>query len=159
MIVDIVCILLRNLIDYPYRTRSFTIHYTSNVAKDVITLAGMMNFLKMKKTCISKGELQYKTDFVLDLRIGSYNIRAQVRTSMEEKSYKTVLDVDGEGNIVGGRCEFPRGNWLCSHMAAVAIYAHKKGLSKTDLPNTWLARPRKAARLDVKSFSDFFPKP
>ena len=34
-----------------------------------------------------------------------------------------------------------------------------KGLSKTDLPNTWLARPRKAARLDVKSFSDFFPSP
>ena len=129
------------------------------MAKEVITLAGMMNFFKDDTTCISKGELKYKADFVLDLRIDSYNIRAQVRASMKDKSYKTVLDVDGEGNIAGGRCECPRGNWLCSHMAAVAIYAHKKGLSKTDLPNTWLARPRKAARLDVKSFSDFFPSP
>ena len=78
---------------------------------------------------------------------------------MKDKSYKTVLDVDGEGNFAGGRCECPRGNWLYNHMAAVAIYAHKKGLSRTDLPNTWLARPRKAARLDVKSFSDFFSSP
>ncbi len=30
-------------------------------------------------------------------------------------------------------------------------------MSKTDLPNSWLPKPKKAARCDSKTFSDFFP--
>ena len=54
---------------------------------------------------------------------------------MKDRSCKTELDIYGEGDNAGGWCECPRENWLCSHMAAVAIYANKEGLSKTDLQN------------------------
>lgn len=56
------------------------------------------------------------------------------------------------------KCECSRGNWLSSHMAS-AIYANRIGLSKTDLSNSWIARPKKLAKLDSKSDAEFFPEP
>ena len=49
---------------------------------------------------------------------------------MNEKSYKTLSDVDREGKFAAGHCECPRGNGLCSHMTAAANYDHKKGCPK-----------------------------
>ena len=49
---------------------------------------------------------------------------------MKDKCYAVSLEVNGDGNILTGSCECPRGNWICSHMAATAIYANKRGLSK-----------------------------
>ena len=46
---------------------------------------------------------------------------------------------------------------ICSHMAATAIYANKKGLSKTDLPNSWIARPKKHLNQQVNTVSSLFP--
>ena len=42
-------------------------------------------------------------------------------------------------------------------MAATVNYANKKGLSKTDLPNSWIARPKKAAKLVPMVFAKIFP--
>ena len=108
---------------------------------------------------IAKDELKYKADFVFDLRISEYTINAKIRASMKDKCYNVVLTVDGEGEVLNGKCQCPRGNWLCSHMAATAIYISKKGVSKTDLPNSWIAKPRKQARNDSKTFADVFPSP
>ena len=44
-------------------------------------------------------------------------------------------------------------------MAATAIYVNKQRMSKTDLPNTWLPKPKKAAKLGTKILADFFPHP
>ena len=41
----------------------------------------------------------------------------------------------------------------------LVTYINKKGMSKTDLPHSWIAKPRKAARCDRKSFIGLFPSP
>ena len=68
-----------------------------------------------------------------------------------------MLTVDGSGGIACAHCECPRGNWICSHMAATAIYANKKDLSKTDLPNSWIACPKKHLNQQVNTVSSLFP--
>ena len=129
------------------------------MANEVITLSGMMKFFKEDINTITKGELKYKADFVLDVRVSDLVVMAKIRASMKDKSYSVKLTLDGDGGIAKGECECPRGNWICSHMAATAIYTNKKGMSKTDLPNTWIAKPKKAARYDSKTFGDLFPAP
>ena len=71
-------------------------------------------------------------------------------------SDSVAIIVDGEGGISDASCDCPRGSWLCSHMAATAIYANKKGLSKTDLPNSWISRPKRNATIESKTMADFF---
>ena len=78
---------------------------------------------------------------------------------MKDKSYSLKHTLDGDGGIAKGECECPRGNWMCSQMAATTIYTNKKGISTTDLPNTWIAKPKKAARYDSKILEDLFPAP
>ena len=65
--------------------------------------------------------------------------------------------VNDNGNISSGSCDCPRGKWICSHMAATAIYANKIGFSKTDLPNSWIAKPKKETKKNVKTMMEFFP--
>ena len=60
---------------------------------------------------------------------------------MKDESYTVALTVNGNGEVLKGYCEYPRLNWICNHMAASAIYANKKGISKTDLPNSYIAKP------------------
>ena len=127
------------------------------MANEVITITGIFEFFKDDLNSISKGELKYKADYVMDFRIYEYKINAKIRASMKDKCYPVSLIVDGDGGIVEGQCDCPRGNWICSHMAATALYANKKGVSKTDLPNSWIAKPKKAAKLDSKTFADLFP--
>ena len=67
------------------------------------------------------------------------------------------LNIDGKGSILSSTYECPRGNWICSHMAAAAIHINKKGFSKTDLPNSWIARPKTGERRGgVKTMRDLF---
>ena len=54
--------------------------------------------------------------------------------------------------------ECARGNWLCSHMAATSIWVNKKGLSKTDLPNSWIAKPRTATKNDTIRIKEHFKR-
>ena len=124
------------------------------MANEIITFAGITIFFKEDLNIIAKGELKYKADFVLELRNHEFT---SIILSM--KSYSVHLNVDGDGGITEGQCECPRGNWICSHMAACAIYLNKKGMSKTELPNSWIAKPRKPARCDSKPFIDHFPSP
>ena len=44
-------------------------------------------------------------------------------------------------------------------MAATAIYANRKGFSKTNLPNSWISRPKTGKKKDSKihSIADLFP--
>ena len=129
---------------------------------EVITLAAIMNFFKEDSNTFEKGEKKFQADHVLKLEIQDLDIVDKVQASLKDRLYKVVLTVDGSGGIACAHCECPCGNWICSHMAAAAIYANKKGLSKTDLPNSWIARPKKHfvgdSRIllpDVTSCSDF----
>lgn len=126
-----------------------------------MSLSGLFGFFKEDGNSISKGELKYKSGYVLHLKIDDYTIRGKVQASMKDKTYAVEIIVDGKGDIMSGNCECPRRKWLCSHMAAVAIYCNRVGVSKTDLPNSWIARPKKALRetQKFKKCEDFFPHP
>ena len=83
-------------------------------------------------------------------------INGKIRASMKDKCYAVSLKVNGDGNILSGSCECSRGHWICSHMAATAVYANKRSLSKTDLPHSWIARPKKAAKTRRKKYESSF---
>ena len=124
---------------------------------EVITLSGMLRFFKDDQNSIENGQQKFKSGFVLEVQMRDHMINGKIRASMKDKCYAVSLKVNRDGNILTGSCECPRGNWICSHMAATAIYANKRGLSKTDLPNSWIARPKQAAKQDGKTMEDFFP--
>lgn len=147
---------------YFFVTHENTVYlFTSRMAlaKEVITLAGLAKYFKDDTNCISKGDNKYKNDYVLEVKLVGMEINAVIRASMGDCSYKVKLTVDGTGEITNSSCECARGQWLCSHMAATAIYVNKTGVSKTDLPNSWITRPRKASKATSSiRVAEHFPK-
>ena len=103
---------------------------------EVTILAGILDLIKDDQNATKKGELKFKSSFVLELRIDDYPTTAKVRASLKDKCYAISLNVDGTGGIKGANCESPRGQWTCTHMAAVSNYPNKKERSKTDLPSS-----------------------
>eukprot|EP00795_Rhopilema_esculentum_P009839 gene9839-18416_t len=78
---------------------------------------------------------------------------------MKDKSYSVSLTLDGYGGIKEVYCDCIVTYKDTSVIVTdVSLYANKKGLSKTDLPNSWIARPKKAAKQNVKTLSDLFPQ-
>ena len=129
-------------------------------ATEIITLSGLVTFFRDDPNCIERGEAKYNADYVLEVRLKDYEVLSSVRSTFRDRSYKTTLSIDGKGGIKSACCDCPRGNWLCSHMATTAIYVNKKGFSKTDLPNSWIARPKtKSKENEVKTMEDFFKSP
>ena len=127
------------------------------MAEQVVSLSGLVTFFREDSNCITKGELKFNSGFVLDVKLKGFEVFAIVRASMKDRSYKVGLNIDGKGSILSATCECPRGNWICSHMAAAAIHVNKKGFSKTDLPNSWIARPKTGERKEgVKTMRDLF---
>ena len=121
-----------------------------------ITLARIIQFFKDYQNAIRKGKLKFNFRFV-SLRGNNLTINAKVRASMKNKRYSVSVTIRGSGDISQATCEYPWGNWICSHFSAVAIYANKNGVSKTDLPNSWIVRPKKAAKQERRTVSDLFP--
>ncbi|KAM7308992.1 uncharacterized protein ISCGN_012623 [Ixodes scapularis] len=52
------------------------------------------------------------------------------------------MTLSNKGDILEIHCESPRVAAKCSHVVATAFYAALNGLSKTDLPQQWLQRPK-----------------
>ncbi|KAG0431472.1 hypothetical protein HPB47_021761 [Ixodes persulcatus] len=52
------------------------------------------------------------------------------------------MKLSDKGDILESHCECRRGAAKCSHMVATALYAALNGLSKTDLPQQWMQRPK-----------------
>ena len=99
---------------------------------------------------------KYKSNFVLDVHLVDMNVNAKVRASMKDKSYRTRLTVNGTGEIIKSSCDCPRDNWLCSHMAATAIYINKHCVPKTDLPTLWITKPKKSSKIEAIRINDNF---
>ena len=91
-------------------------------ASRTVSRAGILQFFKEDENRIRKGELKFNSGFVLDQRISDITLCAKVRASMKDKSYSVSLTIDGSVGISMATCECPRGNWVCSHMATVAIW-------------------------------------
>ena len=126
---------------------------------EVISLSGLFKYFKDYTSLIDKGEIKYKNGYVLQVKLLDMEIEAVVRASMGDKSYTVRITVDGSGDILKSSCACYRGQWLCSHVAGATIYINKTGVSKTDLPNSWLARPKKASKtVSSVKISEHFPK-
>ena len=59
---------------------------TPNVSSE-ITLAGLAEYFKDDTNCISKGELKYNDNYVLEVSLVDMNIFAVVRALMGDRSY------------------------------------------------------------------------
>ena len=84
-------------------------------------------------------------------------ICAQVQASPKNCTYKVVFLLDGKGSISSATYQCLSGFWICSRMAAAAIYANEKEYSKTDLSNSWTAHPKKMFDREVSTYSLLFP--
>ena len=130
--------------------------------QEAISLSGLFKFFKEDTNVFSKGEFKFNNGFVVEVDFNGLEVSASVQASLKDRSYKVGLIVDGEGNITSASCECPRGNWLCSHMAAAGIHVHKKGFSMSNLPNTLTGfPPQKQQESEIKPLSEIFkhPKP
>ena len=54
---------------------------------EVISLAGILRYFKDDANCVSKGEVKYNSDFVLEVRMSGMVIYSSVRASMKDISY------------------------------------------------------------------------
>ena len=125
--------------------------------KEVVTFTGQMKCDKDNANAVEKGEIKVRSGFILQLSLSDHTLSSRVRASMTDRCYSVAITVDGEGGILDASCDCPRGSWLCSHMAATAIHANKKGLSKADLPKSWISRPKKNAKIECRTISYSFP--
>ena len=126
--------------------------------REVISLAGMIRYFKDNDSLIEKGNIKYANGYVLKVKILDMDIEGVVRSSMGDKSYAVNISIDGNRNILNSSCGCYRGTWLCTHVAATAVYVNKTGVSKTDLPNSWLTRPKKASKaISRVKLTDYFP--
>ena len=91
---------------------------------EIIMLAGILECLKDDVNTVRKGQLKYKSDFVLHLRIDDLTVNAKVRASMKDTCYRVSLMIDGYGRMKQATCQCPRGKWICSHM----ICSHQHNL-------------------------------
>lgn len=92
-------------------------------------------------------------DFTSNLMFILRNIYCNLRVCFELSFYQIYLDENLE--IKNTECECPRGEFKCSHAAAIFIYGIHN-LSRTDLECQW-KRKRKAE--SVQSASQMFPAP
>ena len=89
----------------------------------------MVKFCEEDTNSISKGMLNYKADFVLDLHLTGLTVGPRVKVSLTDKCYFLTLASD---------CDGGSGTLICSHMAATSLYVKKKSMSKTNFANTRL---------------------
>lgn len=125
---------------------------------EVVSIYGMMKYFNDAKNAFCKGELKYKSGFVLQVIMRDHTLRGIVRASMKDRSYNVEIRVDGCGQILDAKCGCPNGNEFCSHMVATAIYANRKGVSKTNPPNSWLSKP-KSSFAETKPISQISQTP
>lgn len=123
----------------------------------MIAISDILDYFKEDVKTFKRGEDKFKADRVLSFEIHDLVISSYVQAKMKDKSYKVNIFLKEEGGINDCTCECPRGQWVCSHMAAVLIYAERKGLSKTNLPTSWIRHPKRHRQ--YCSYSELFPEP
>ena len=112
---------------------------------DLLSLADILNHFHDDIKAFHRGEDKFKSGRVLYSNLDKLAITAKVQATVKDKTYKVIVNLKSSGGIAETQCEFPRGKWICSHMAAALIYAEKVGISKTDVPALRIKHPTKKA--------------
>ncbi|KAH9502665.1 hypothetical protein Btru_074060 [Bulinus truncatus] len=74
---------------------------------------------------------------------------------MKKKEYKVTIYFTENLDIESTQCECPRGDYRCSHAAALYFFC-KNNVSKTDMECNW-KKARMTAGCDIKSTDELFP--
>lgn len=127
----------------------------------MIKLTDICDLFKDDISVLRKGEKKFDGNHVLHVKLQGNVIKSLVQASMKDTSYNVSIDIDSSaGKIISSSCECPRGQWLCSHIAATLIAAEKRKFSVTDLPQKWMRHPKKERPTAACSskFSELFPE-
>ncbi|KAI4465378.1 receptor-type tyrosine-protein phosphatase [Holotrichia oblita] len=66
-------------------------------------------------------------------------LKAEVYAGMKNRTYNVEITLDVDGQIKEGSCTYPRGQFVCHHMAATCLYGHEQ-ISVTDVQCQWTVR-------------------
>ncbi|KAH9494859.1 Serine/threonine-protein phosphatase 2B catalytic subunit alpha [Bulinus truncatus] len=94
---------------------------------------------------------------LLDVQEGlfTFDMERKVTASMKKKEYKVTIYFTENLDIESTQCECPRGDYRCSHAAALYFFC-KNNVSKTDMECNW-KKARMTAGCDIKSTDELFP--
>ncbi|XP_022805763.1 uncharacterized protein LOC111342904 [Stylophora pistillata] len=120
-----------------------------------LPICSLVSFFSGERKSLDRGENHFKSDHVQSFIYSRGVIKGEVQASMKNKDYKVTIYLDENLEIKNTECECPRGEFKCSHAAAIFIYGIHN-LSRTDLECQW-KRKRKAE--SVQSASQMFPAP
>ncbi|VEN48783.1 unnamed protein product [Callosobruchus maculatus] len=126
-------------------------------SKHVLRFSVIVNFFKEEEKLISRGENAVESGHVTDMIFDSQLLvlRGNVHASMRDRIYKVELKLDADKEIMDATCTCPRGQYMCHHMAALAIFGYQN-ISVTDVSCQW--SKKKPVGDNVKTIKELFPK-
>ncbi|KAF5286274.1 hypothetical protein FQA39_LY16338 [Lamprigera yunnana] len=109
-------------------------------SKHVLPLRTILHFFREEKI-ISRGENAVESNHVQDMKFDKeiLSIHGNVHASMRDRIYKVKLLLDSDYEIKEASCNCPRGQLMCHHMAALAIYGYQN-ISVIDVACSWSAK-------------------
>ncbi|KAK7153600.1 hypothetical protein R3I94_007097 [Phoxinus phoxinus] len=98
-----------------------------------VTLACFISFFQNEEKSIKRGENHYKSGHVESCSYAKGDLVGLVRASMR---YKVSVCMGDDGTIISSACDCARGEFKCSHAAALVIFAMWE-ISSTDVECQW----------------------
>lgn len=121
----------------------------------ILPFSSISEYFKDNIKQLKRGEIAYKDGHVLkfqadlDLNI----IVGEIKPSMKNNKYKVKMMLN-DSSIVEAECTCPRGQVVCHHIAALALYTHYN-LSSTDKSCSWNVRKSNTCD-EVKTISQIY---
>ncbi|KAK4885744.1 hypothetical protein RN001_002015 [Aquatica leii] len=125
----------------------------------LINLSAIAELFSDEISVLKKGENSVESGNLIEVNFdGTLScIKAKVLASMKKRSYHVEI-VLKDSSPKEFRCECPRGQFKCHHIAAVLIYA-SKNISKTDVMCQWKAPSiASSSSSSIATVDDIFPK-
>ncbi|XP_022778649.1 uncharacterized protein LOC111320231 [Stylophora pistillata] len=119
-----------------------------------ISISSLTSFFSDESSRIQRGENHYKSGHIESCYYSDGIIRGSVQASMKNKSYKVTINLHGS-EISSTQCNCPRGEYKCSHAAALAIYCIHN-ISRTDVQCEW---KKQKGPDKTKPVEEIYPSP
>ncbi|XP_065061751.1 uncharacterized protein LOC135688717 [Rhopilema esculentum] len=117
------------------------------------SITSLCIFFEGETKSISRGENHYKSGHVESITYIPGVLKGKVRASMKDKVYNVTVYVDESYLIKSTQCECPRGEFKCSHAAALFIHAINS-ISVTDVECSW--KRQKTESLSTHAVSELY---
>jgi hypothetical protein len=119
-----------------------------------LSFYALVQFFGDEHSLIERGEKALKASHLQSFSYsGEIGVaKAMVKASMKQKIYAVEVSINDSG-VPSGKCECPRGQYRCHHMASVMLHM-VKNLTCTDTLCTWQQKGQTSA--EKKSASEIF---